>query len=412
MRYGNYTPFNAYQEIEKKINGEILAEKESFVLGTSTDELTDYYFTNSCLTPLEIDNTRTETIAVKKEWRVIPSHLREVGYQSLGNLDFEFEIVIVTIPIKSHRQIEKLKQFADFNSYGNSFKWGQHTITIINEMKGYGFNKDEDTVKNQIENAKEIVYNWIYSLNTQISNLNESLKSNSRQWIELRKEKLLADQERYASLIKKINIPLRQKEDEVIKRIQVDQKPLIQRVRPTPNALEDYMIDRQKVLDIVHILDNQGRQFEKTPKSFQHSGEEDLRNVLLVGLNTVFEGRATGETFMAKGKTDIYLNIDKGNILVCECKIWGGRKLYNETIDQLLGYLSWRNNYGVIITFSKNKNLSSVLEESRETIRTHSSFKGSFQTISTTHFLSHHRLPADDLKNVEVHHLFYNLFIV
>lgn len=375
MRYGNYTPFNAYQEIEKKINGEILAEKESFILGTSTDELTDYYFTNSCLTPLQVDNGRTETVDVKKEWRVIPSHLRDVGYQSLSNLDFEFEIVIVTIPIKPHRQIEKLKQFADFNSYGNSFIWGQQTIIITNEMKGYGFNKDEDTVTNQIENGKQIVYNWIYSLNTQISNLNESLKNNIRQWIELRKEKLLADQERYASLIKKINIPLRQKEDEAIKRIQVDQKPLIQRVRPTPKALEDYVIDRQKVLDIVHILDNQGRQFEKTPKSFQHSGEEDLRNVLLVGLNTVFEGRATGETFMAKGKTDIYLNIDKGNILVFECKIWGGRKLYNETIDQLLGYLSWRNNYGIIITFSKNKNLSGVLEESKEMTQTHSSFK-------------------------------------
>ena len=45
----------------------------------------------------------------------------------------------------------------------------------------------------------------------------------------------------------------------------------------------------------------------------------------MVVLNAIFSGKATGETFSNKGKTDIYLNIEKGNILVFECKIWGGK---------------------------------------------------------------------------------------
>lgn len=40
-------------------------------------------------------------------------------------------------------------------------------------------------------------------------------------------------------------------------------------------------------------------------------GEEALRDVLLVSLNSIFEGKATGETFSKRGKTDIYLNINK-----------------------------------------------------------------------------------------------------
>lgn len=202
-----------------------------------------------------------------------------------------------------------------------------------------------------------------------------------------------------------------QKEDEVIKRIQLDPKPIIGRIRPTPVKPEDYQIDRQKVLDIIHVLDNQGRQFEKTPKTYANSGEEDLRNVLFVNLNSIFEGKATGETFMAKGKTDIYLNIDKGNILVFECKFWGGQKLYGQTIDQLLNYLTWRNNYGVIILFSKQRNFSNILEESKGAIQSHGAYRQVFHIVRETHVLSHHTLPIDDKKNVEVHHLFYNLYV-
>lgn len=169
------------------------------------------------------------------------------------------------------------------------------------------------------------------------------------------------------------------------------------------------MIDRDKVLDIIHILDNSGTQFEKTPATFEGSDENDYRNILLVGLNNVFQGKATGETFNSSGKSDIYLHIDKGNILVCECKIWVGQKKYGETIDQLLGYLTWRQNYGIMITFVKNKSLTNVLTEAEGAIRAHTSYRSNFQKIATTHMLSNHVLPSDEFKLVEVHHLFYNI---
>jgi hypothetical protein len=227
--------------------------------------------------------------------------------------------------------------------------------------------------------------------------------------IDARKTKLTADKEKYNSLFKQIGIPLKKKDDDVIKRIQLDTQPLVQKVKPNPNQPENYSIKREDVLAIIHILDNQGSQFEKTPASFENSGENDFRNILLVGLNTVFQGKATGETFNAKGKSDIYLNIAKGNILVCECKIWGGQKLYGETIDQLLGYLTWRENYGIMITFVKNKSLTNVLTEADTAINAHSSYRKGFQKISASHFLSHHVLPSDEFKFVEIHHLFYNI---
>ena len=132
--------------------------------------------------------------------------------------------------------------------------------------------------------------------------------------------------------------------------------------------------------------------------------------MILVSLNSLFEGKATGETFSHKGKTDIYLNIDKGNVLICECKIWGGQALYHKTIEQLLGYLTWRHNFGVMITFANQKNFLKILADAPVIIQGHTSYRSGFQKVTENHFLSHHKIDQDEAKDVEIHHLFYNLY--
>lgn len=200
------------------------------------------------------------------------------------------------------------------------------------------------------------------------------------------------------------------KENEAVKRIRLDKSPLVKRVKPTPTLPEEYVLDRDKVLDIIFIIDNQGRQFEKTPRTYECFQEEGFRDVILVALNSIFEGKAIGEAFSYKGKTDIYLIINKGNILICECKIWDGEKLYNDTINQLRGYVTWRNNFGIIITFAKRQNFTKILGEIEDIVTKHPSYVKGFRQITETHFLSHHVSEQDNLKNIEIHHLFYNLY--
>ena len=102
---------------------------------------------------------------------------------------------------------------------------------------------------------------------------------------------------------------------------------------------------------------------------------------------------------------------DEGNILVCECKIWAGQALYHSTINQLIGYLTWRNNFGVMITFVKKKNLTKILEEIPAITTSHPNYVNGFRKINDTHFVSHNHLAQDTHKNVELHHLLYNLYL-
>jgi hypothetical protein len=213
-----------------------------------------------------------------------------------------------------------------------------------------------------------------------------------------------------ASLVQKINIPLKQKTHEAAQRIKLDQKPMVRTLKPNPERPEEYVLDQSKVLDLISVIDNQGRQFEKTAKTYKDMGEENLRDIILVGLNSIFEGKATGETFSNHGKTDVYLNIDKGNILVSELKIWAGKGLYSKTIDQLLGYLTWRHNFGIMITLVKQKNFSRIIDEVADAIKAHQSYRAGFRKHSPTHYVSTHVLPQDESKSVEVYHLIFNLY--
>jgi hypothetical protein len=82
---------------------------------------------------------------------------------------------------------------------------------------------------------------------------------------------------------------------------------------------------------------------DRSPSSFITLDEEAIRTHFLLQLNGHYEGNASGETFNASGKTDILIKVDNKNIFIAECKFWDGVKKFNEAIDQLLGYLSWRD---------------------------------------------------------------------
>lgn len=96
-----------------------------------------------------------------------------------------------------------------------------------------------------------------------------------------------------------------------------------------------------------------------------------MRFLFLVPLNGHYEGAATGETFNYDGETDILIRVDGRNIFIAECKFWNGPKKLIDTINQLLGYMAWRDTKTAIILFNKNKSFSEVLEKIAATAAQH-----------------------------------------
>ncbi len=401
-----------YRELFDRLKLQIESESDDYIIAQPSDDLVKYFFKDA-LQPIEFDSDKEESIKHEKYIKTIYSHEREWGYQQDGDLKVECEKIVVKLPIVLNRSIDQILNLRTNSislSGGPQFTISGNNVVVEVEIKGYGKNLNNDQISSGILNTKSAIQNLFQSKNSEIEKENNKLKSQLAQFIESRKTKLDSDKKRLEELVKMIKIPIERKAGDVVKKVQIDRKPFIQKIKPkTP--YEDYKLDREKVIDIIKLINNQCLQFEKTPKTYDKFDEPNLRDLILSNLNSVFEGKATGETFNSNGKTDIYLNIDKGNILVSECKIYGGQKLYHETIEQLLGYLTWRQNFGIMISFCKNKNFSKIIDEAEAIITFHNSYDSGFKKIDDSHFISKHTLPGDEYKYVEFHHLYYNLYM-
>lgn len=66
--------------------------------------------------------------------------------------------------------------------------------------------------------------------------------------------------------------------------------------------------------------------------------------------------------------------VKSGNMIlfIAECKIWKGASQIQSSIDQLLGYLTWRQSKAALILFVRSKNIDNVLVEIPKQVKAHS----------------------------------------
>jgi hypothetical protein len=127
---------------------------------------------------------------------------------------------------------------------------------------------------------------------------------------------------------------------------------------------------------VVEVIATVNRGFERSPGRFGDADEETLRDLILVTLNSHYEGAATGETFNGVGKTDILVRHGIDNAFIGECKFWGGKQKLAATFDQLLSYTTWQDNRLAIVLFVRQKKLQPIIETAREYIAARLEFGG------------------------------------
>ncbi|WP_143466797.1 hypothetical protein [Lentzea kentuckyensis] len=190
-----------------------------------------------------------------------------------------------------------------------------------------------------------------------------------------RRAKLLADRELQAS----IGFPISQREDAnahavPIRRRQVNfeagvGKPTGEGDGPEPTLLfKDY----EATLTVLHHMRSA---LERSPSTARHLLEEQVRDVLLIGLNAQFEGAAAGEVFNGAGKTDILIRVDDRNVFIGECKFWKGPKTIPDALEQLLGYLVWRDTKAALLLFIRDADVTSVMAKAVAKVEEHPNYK-------------------------------------
>ena len=216
-------------------------------------------------------------------------------------------------------------------------------------------------VQQQFQSVFASYRTMVGNVNAEVDSYNGRLASMARQLLEVRKEKASS----FAAISNALQIPLTKSKNAPntnpipLQRIirQPASKPSMKPVIP-----ESYISDGDYD-NINNIILTCGTTMEKTARTYYSNNEEELRDHLLAALNTHYED-ATGETFRKIGKTDIHIEFENKAAYIGECKIWHGEKLFQDAIQQVISYSTWRDIKVSVIIFNKeNQSFPAILSK-------------------------------------------------
>lgn len=352
------------ESIKIKVISSIENESENYLLNVSDVDYIKHKTDQAKVDELVIDEA---SIYASSEEKMIPSEYFPSSFSVQTGKKYKKDVIKFHVPFGGNKDL--LYCMPDNRSLWTisvGIGVGEFTFEVIN------FDGDVEKIKRQKNSNMESVLKQLENVLKQVRRYNNSIEVHIRSAFESRKNELLRKNHTLASL----GVPIKKAENvsstfsipapTIPKKISVD-KPVVYDSKFSPEP----SLDNETYEQILQIIHDVGRLFERLPSLYERKCEEDLRDFFLMHLEPRFEGAATGETFNKTGKTDILLRHEGTNVFIAECKFWKGRKSFLDTISQLLGYLTWRDSKAAVIMFVQNKSFSSVLETAKEVASEH-----------------------------------------
>ena len=346
------------------LNREIDSLSDGQLLGNSHDYLVAYFLEKYTFESLSLGD---EDPSMRKQERCkISKYLHDPFDRGMYGRDYvEVDGVRVSFAYPYHGNADLFRCKASTFSLSGypSIEVQKGYIVLKSERQIYS-NADAPSgreIAAELNSQSESIRSGVEYLARDIAAYNSTLSSSI--------ESALAKREnlskKLTNLFAELEIPVEQKKTAdgniaLRKKLRLESKP---ESRETNCYISDVIYE-----EILDIIRNCYATCERTPATYTSLDEEALRDLALVPLNCQYEGRATGETFRNKGKTDISIEEKNRAAFVAECKIWKGRKNFTAAIEQLLGYLTWRDSKTALLIFSRNKNFKEVLQAAKEAL--------------------------------------------
>lgn len=224
-----------------------------------------------------------------------------------------------------------------------------------------------DLVRRNIEVLRQDVEKRIEWANSDLQAFRPQLEGQLRQDYERRRQRILTDRAVEESLGIPIQATGRARLPVPAQRKHVPLVTRQQQVGFTPEP----ELDEQHYIAVLDQTRAWARGLERTPGTLAKLREEELRDLLLAHLNGYWLGAAGGELFNGAGKTDVLIRADNRNVFIGECKIWSGPGAVGEAIDQLLGYLVWRDSKAALLFFIRTARPAETIAKLHAAIESH-----------------------------------------
>lgn len=345
----------------RSIDGEVEAIEPNRLLNTPPDDLVQYF----------VDKNHVETPTLKRDcWSIEAKEETETREDFGRRITVKVQRLYVDIPFDGERDLFKARA-STFTSSVPRGRIGADSLVLPFTPNQGG---DPEAIRAGINREIEEVEKHLDWIRKDVDSHNNALRGIAERAIEKRRAILLQQQ----GLVASLGIPLRERPDAsktyIAPAVRKKVTPILPPASTAPYKPEP-VLAMEHYEHILDVMQNMTKVMERSPSTFARMDEESLRDHYLVQLNGHYQGAATGETFNASGKTDILIRERDRNIFIAECKFWKGASGYAATIDQLLGYSTWRDTKTAILVFNRNRDTSRVLSEIKRITELHAHYK-------------------------------------
>lgn len=344
-----------------KITDAVNRWNEDTLLSWSEGDICERLEHQFLLEPLALDREGITANPVKEGSTVV----RQFGEEARVRQT----VVSISVPFTGDPQLLNLRPSTFTHSPPTATEHGNE-LTI--EWMG-PLNSDAQQIRLGLDRQLDEIQRWINWSTAQVRAYNPSAKQRIINEIQARKARLLANRNIQGAL----GFPMRERPDAATYSVPIKRKAIVPQklTAPAKPFQPEPALAEAHYEAALEVLRNQRNALERAPGTSAKMGEEEIRNLLLIGLNSHFEGQAAGEVFNNTGKTDILIRVDDRHIFIGECKIWKGPKTILDTLNQLLGYLTWRDTKAALLLFIRSGAPGDVMPKAIAKFREHPNYK-------------------------------------
>lgn len=375
--------------------------KDDYILNVNESDYIAHKLSEAAIEKLEIHE---DQIYASSSERMIPAEHFPSSFHVYSGKSYKKDVIKFHVPISGNIQLlhcvpsTRLMWTMNIEVNRNEF-----CFEIIN------FSNDPESIVREKDSNLKSIMQQLAHVQRDVERFNSSLEAQIKSAFESNKSRVRAKSGVLASLgvpIKKTSetsptfaVPAPQKRKKIILN-----KPEVNEVGYSPEP----SLDQSVYNDILQMIHDVGKEFERLPSLYAQKEEEHLRDHFLMMLEPNFNGSATGETFNKTGKTDILLRHENTNVFIGECKFWKGKKSFLATISQLLGYLTWRDSKAAVIMFVPNKDFSSAVDVAKSSVNEHENFIKFVNEKDETWFNYEFHLNGDRNRTVKIAVMLYH----
>lgn len=404
--YAEDTLDNLLSSKRLEIKNRIESETEDYILNVGEEQYLEYLKSEFTL---DVPEIHTDKVYVDTYERDIPGNRFPMEFIiSNPHKTFKKDIVVYHIPYSGSIELLKFRPSSWSSMAGYEINIDKPSRTIVLEY--INFYNDAEKIKRSFDDSVRYIFGSYGHLKSDIEAYNNGLENFIRSTISARRQRI----SRKTDFIASLGVPIKKKtgapQTFAVSQPKLKDKIQVRPIVHTKGFKPEPTLDNDNYIKILKIINDVGKNFERLPSVYAGKYEEHLRDHILLTLDPNFEfGSASGETFNKTGKTDIQLRYDSSVVFVAECKYWEGEKGFLATIDQLLGYLTWRDSKTSVVMFVTNKGFSSVLETAKEAVKKHPNFVGEKVASDDNWFNYTFSLPDDTNKEIQMAVQLYHL---